>query len=308
MTSTAEGQDKAPRQGMTGFGRASGQAEWGHWAVEAKSVNGRGLDVRVNVPPGFDRLEAFIREQARARFHRGSLQVALRIDLAETSALSVNRAALDELMDVWRELTGREKGQPGGPAVASLLGVRGIVEASSGTGSLRDLVERDDVLEMLSGGIAQALDGLRTARQAEGASLHGLLSGLLDEMMMHLRAAAQASQAAPSDLKQKLETRIADLGGVSSLDPGRLEAEIVLAAAKADVREEIDRLAAHFQSAHELLGSEGAVGRKLDFLAQELMREANTLCSKSTSLALTNAGLGLKTLIDQFKEQAANVE
>lgn len=298
----------ANRHGMTGFGRSSGSASWGNWSVEAKSVNGRGLDVRVNAPPGFERAEAFIRDQAKARFHRGSLQVAVRVDLKDEAALGINTDALAQLATVWNEALGPAEHRLDGLSMATLMTIRGVVESGSGGAQLKDLLDNEEARNDLSSGISVALDQLRAARAAEGQALHGLLSGLLGEMSTRLQEAAEVASQIPETLKQKLEARVAELVGTSGIEVGRLEAEVVLAAARADVREELDRLAAHINSGHELLNSEGAVGRKLDFLSQELMREANTLCSKSSSMPLTQSGLALKALIDQFKEQAANVE
>lgn len=300
---------KAHRQGMTGFGRASGEADWGHWAVEAKSVNGRGLDIRMNLPPGFEALEPRIREASRKRFLRGSLQISLRIQRDENAeTVEVDHDALRRLVEAWHGAGGGRTGSMiSGEAIAMLMSCRGVVNPASGNG-LRDLADDEAVLDMMQSGVEAALDALVAARRQDGEMLTGLLGGLLDEMTRQTEIAAAEAGSVPAALKTKLEERIAGLGGLEAMDEGRLETEIALLAARADVREEIDRLAAHLQSAHDLLGSNAAVGRKLDFLSQELMREANTLCSKSTSLALTHAGLALKTLIDQFKEQAANVE
>jgi uncharacterized protein (TIGR00255 family) len=297
------------RQGMTGFGRSSGEAEWGQWTVEVKSVNGRGLDVRVNLPPGFEALEPKMREAARKRFLRGNLQLSLRLNRDEAGeAVEVNHAALRTLVEAWHAGGGGRTGAMiSGEAIATLMTCRGVLNPASGNG-LRDLAGDEALLETLGGGVDAALEALEEARLKEGDMLAGLLGGLLEEMAAQVDSAEAEAGTVPEALKAKLEERIAALGGLEAMDEGRLETEIALLASRADVREEIDRLRAHLASGRNLLAAEGAVGRKLDFLAQELMREANTLCSKSTSLVLTNAGLALKALIDQFKEQAANVE
>ena len=294
----------AALSGMTGFGRADGAAEWGRWTLEAKSVNGKGLDIRVNLPGGFDAVERAIRQALTRRFKRGSVQVAVRIDATDASGAVVNEALLDTLTEVWLARTGEHMIRA--EALATLMAVRGVVEADSV--DLRSLGADEAVIAALLVGADDAVAALEQARLSEGSSLLALLSANLDEIEAEIRAAAGAASEQPAAMKSKLETRIAELLGGSEVDPDRVATEVAIMAAKADVREELDRLAAHVATGREHLAAGSPVGRKLDFLAQELSREANTLCSKSASLALTNAGLALKGLIDQFKEQAANVE
>lgn len=298
---------RAQRQGMTGFGRASGEADWGHWSVEARSVNGRGLDMRVNYPPGFEALDPSTKASAKGRFERGNVVVSVRIEVANgTESITVDRQALATCLAAWRAAAGSEA-EPDGAVIAQLMNLRGVVVTSGGQG-LRELAEDPGVMAVLSGGVQAALEALTRARIAEGRELVGLLTGLLDSMeSRRLQGEAEAAGQA-SDVKARLLGRLAELGGVEGLDPGRLEAEAALLASRADVREELDRLRAHIAAGREMLAQPGSIGRKLDFLAQEMMREANTLCSKSVSLGLTEAGLALKSLIDQFKEQSANVE
>ncbi|MEO0721093.1 MAG: DUF1732 domain-containing protein [Pseudomonadota bacterium] len=294
----------AALQGMTGFARISGEADWGAWAWEAKSVNGRGLDVRVATPPGFDALQRDAKAEAAKRFKRGSLQVSLRIETAsDDGAATINQAALKALTDAFKAETGAA---PEGQSLATLLSARGVFELESV--STRDLAEREDVGEVLRSGLTAALDALKHERAKEGEAMHGVLSGLVDEMEAVAGSAVGHAAGQPKALKERLEKTLMELGADKAIDAERLAAEAALSAAKADVREELDRLYAHFRTARALLAENGPVGRKLDFLAQELNREANTLCSKSTSLELTNDGLALKALTDQFKEQAANVE
>ena len=290
--------------GMTGFARVAGEAEWGNWAWEAKSVNGRGLDVRVNYPPGFEALERTIKSAAPKFFKRGSLQVALRIDLAGGGdAATVNAPLLDALASAVEKRTGTALS---GEVFASLMNVKGVVEP--GGSSLRDLGMDDTVGGLLAKAGEDVLEALQAERQREGAVLADLLEGLVAGMEELRGKAGELAGAQPGLLKERLTKQLDELDPEGRVDKDRMAAEIALSAAKADVREELDRLTAHFASARELLAAGSPVGRKLDFLAQELNREANTLCSKSVSLDLTNAGLGLKGLIDQFKEQAANVE
>lgn len=290
---------------MTGFGRASGQTPAASWSVEARSVNGRTLDVRVNLPPGFDALDAAARALAKARFERGNLTVSIRVEpRAAPEALQIDEAALDQLKAVLERQSGHLAGEV---AIATLMGLRGVVTSGQGPDA-RALSADSELMAALESGLAEALDALRTARHSEGAALAQLLTGQLEAMSARRTDALTEAARQPVDLRERLMLRLADLGGLERLDAGRLEAEIALLASRADVREELDRLAAHIVSGHALLAEPGSIGRKLDFLSQELMREANTLCSKSASLPLTQAGLALKALIDAFKEQSANVE
>ncbi|MEZ5998080.1 MAG: YicC/YloC family endoribonuclease [Hyphomonas sp.] len=290
--------------GMTGFARISGEAEWGGWAWEAKSVNGRGLDVRVNLPPGFEALERAVKTAAAKHFARGSLQVGLRIDLsAGSDAATVNAALFEQLFNI---VDSRAQTAISSDAIATLLTVKGVVEV--GGSNLRDLGGDEAITGMLASAGEAALLALQAERLREGEVLAGVLSNLVQGMEDLKAQAEHLAGTQPGLLKERLTKQLAELDADGRVDKERLAAEIALSAAKADVREELDRLAAHFVSARDLLAAGSPVGRKLDFLAQELNREANTLCSKSVSLDLTNAGLGLKGLIDQFKEQAANVE
>ena len=290
--------------GMTGFARVTGEEGWGAWAWEARSVNGRSLDVRVNYPPGFDSLEREVKAMATERFNRGSLQVSLRIDMASgAGGVVIDHVLLATLAEAARKTLGTELTSE---AVATLMTLKGVVE--TGSSSLRDLAADEAAMKVLSTGAALAMDQLAEARRAEGASLLAMLSGHLDtvEALSEKSAAIAATQ--PGLIKVKLQKQLEELDREGRVDAERFAAEAALSAARADVREELDRLAAHVKSGRDLLRTGSPAGRKIDFLAQELNREANTLCSKSSSLELTNAGLSLKGVIDQFKEQAANVE
>ena len=290
--------------GMTGFARVTGEEGWGAWAWEARSVNGRSLDVRVNYPPGFDSLEREVKAMATERFNRGSLQVSLRIDMASgAGGVVIDHVLLATLAEAARKTLGTELTSE---AVATLMTLKGVVE--TGSSSLRDLAADEAAMKVLSTVAALAMDQLAEARRAEGASLLAMLSGHLDtvEALSEKSAAIAATQ--PGLIKVKLQKQLEELDREGRVDAERFAAEAALSAARADVREELDRLAAHVKSGRDLLRTGSPAGRKIDFLAQELNREANTLCSKSASLELTNAGLSLKGVIDQFKEQAANVE
>ena len=267
-------------------------------------MNGRGLDVRVNTPPGFDALERAVKAAASRRFNRGSLQVSLRIELSDRAGgVVIDEALLKSLTSAAEQALG---GPLSGEAIAALMSIKGVVE--TGSSSLRDVAADEAVMTVLAQGAEAALEQLDTARRAEGQSLLAMLGELVDEMSAVTESAILLAAGQPGLLQARLSKQLDELGADQKVDPDRLAAELALTAAKADVREELDRLQAHFASARDLLATGSPVGRKLDFLAQELNREANTLCSKSVSLDLTNAGLSLKGTIDQFKEQAANVE
>jgi len=288
---------------MTGFARVSGEADWGSWAIEAKSVNGRSLDVRVNVPGGFEEVERAIKQAASKLFARGNIQIGLRIEVsggAET--LSVNHDALQQLLRAFEKASGRAADLG---AIASLMGIKGVVE--TGQSSTRAVASEEAVAALHAGG-DELIAQLNSARLEEGAALEEMLNGYLAEMARGVDEAEALVADQPKLLKARLEKQLAELDASNKVDGERLAAEIALSVAKADVREEIDRLRAHIESGRGLLKQGAPIGRKLDFLAQEFNREANTLCSKSASLDLTNAGLALKGLVDQFKEQAANVE
>jgi uncharacterized protein (TIGR00255 family) len=289
---------------MTGFCRVEGACGPWTFAVEARSVNGRNLEVRFRGPQGYDGLERLAREAAQARFARGQLQVNVQARRAETAlAPRINRALLEEYVT----LAGEFDGRPGvAPArIDGLLALRGVIEA----GAEDEGEEERAALEAAIGRtINEALDGLRAARLAEGEALKRVLEGLVDQIET-LKVSAETEAAGQSGaIRERFERRLAEL----IADPRPLEERIVQEAAilagKADVREELDRLAAHIDQARALLSGGGAAGRRIDFLTQEFIRETNTLCSKSATTALTAVGLELKAVIEQFREQVQNVE
>ncbi len=289
--------------GMTGFARESGEAEWGTWSWEARSVNGRGLDVRLNVPSGLESIEQAVRKSVSETFKRGNLQIGLRIEMTGSEKIAVNESVLETLIKAYEAADGT---MATGPALASLMGIKGVVEAQST--SLRDLVEIEGAVEALIASGVALVQGLKTARDQEGADLKTMLAGHLSEMTSFQAQAIEFAAEQKTQIAEKYRQRIAEFDSEGAVPDERLATEIAVLSAKADVTEELDRLAAHIVRGNDLLESDGAIGRDLGFLAQELNREANTLCSKSASLDLTNAGLALKSVIDQFKEQAANVE
>ncbi|GAB5457627.1 MAG: YicC family protein [Henriciella sp.] len=289
---------------MTGFARTSGAEDWGSWVWEAKSVNGKGLDARINTPSGLDGIEKAIKTAVSERFTRGNFQIGLRIEASDPEgALSVNKAALKALMDAYEQA---DQTIATGPALATLMSIKGVTEATSS--NIRTLAENNDAIAALTSSGIEALELLKTSRAEEGEKLKNMLVGHLSEIGQLTKQATAFAKDQTLAIKEVFRQRIAELDVEGVVSEERLAGEIAILAAKADVSEEFDRLQAHVESGQSMLTSKDAIGRSLGFLAQELNREANTLCSKSASLDLTNVGLALKTVIDQFKEQAANVE
>jgi uncharacterized protein (TIGR00255 family) len=290
---------------MTGFAEAHGAKDTLRWRWEVKSVNGRGLELRLRTPPGFDGIESAARTLASERFRRGNLQASLTMEPQEgVRALRVDAAALAAAVRIAKQVE-QETGLA--PArVDGLLSLRGVIVQD-------DLLPEDaaqratreaGILESL----AVAFDALKRARRNEGAKLAQVLGGQIDEIDTLTQEAMTRAAGQPAALREKLSAQLKELLGNSQLPEERLAQEVALLATRADVREELDRLIAHISEARTLLASGEAIGRKLDFLAQEFNREANTLCSKSADVNLTRVGLALKHAIDQFREQAQNVE
>lgn len=286
---------------MTGYANApvGGEAATG-WQWEIRSVNGRGLDIRCRLPAGLDRLETPARAAVSKRLSRGNVSLALAPPQREgASGLRLNRAALDSVLAIVRELQGIT--DAAAPRLDGLLGLRGVLEAGD------EITPPDD--KLLLSALDEALKGLGKARAEEGKQLEATLLAHLEEIEGLTTQAAGCAGAQPAAIKARLEAQIKELlGGSPALPADRLAQEAAMLAVRADIREEIDRLKAHSQAARALLREGGAIGRKLDFLSQEFNREANTLCSKATDITLTNIGLALKTAIDRLREQAANIE
>jgi uncharacterized protein (TIGR00255 family) len=290
---------------MTGFADSAGSHEGLRWRWEAKSVNGRGLDIRLRTPPGFDSLEPPARLLAAERFRRGSLQVSLTVEQQDGArGLRVDPAALASAVKLAREVAAETGLAPA--RIDGLLALKGVIVQDEQ--AVLDPLQRADRDAAILNSLANAFDALAKARAVEGAKLAALLIGQIDEVERLTREAAGLAAAQPQALRQKLQAQIADMLQGGSLTEERLAQEAALLATRADVREELDRLRAHVQDARALIAGGEAVGRKLDFLAQEFNREANTLCSKSGDIALTRTGLALKAVIDQLREQAQNVE
>ena len=289
---------------MTGFARASGGDGAAGWSWEVKSVNGRALDIRCRLPQGLERFDPAVRNAVSARLRRGNVTVGLRLSQApEAAAMRVNRAWLDELIALAAEYRRRDDIAP--PRLDGMLALRGVIETADLSDEAGDT--QDDTAMLAT--LGEALSELVRERQAEGAALAAALTDRIEEIEALTRQAEALAPSRQEALGERLREQVAALIGAGSPVPeDRLATELALLAVKIDVTEEIDRLKSHCGAAARHLQEEGAVGRKLDFLAQEFNREANTLCSKASDSALTEIGLALKAAIDQFREQAQNVE
>lgn len=292
----------APLSGMTGFGRADGAAGDWSWSVEARSVNGRGLEVRFRGPPGFDNLERLAKAAAQARFSRGQVTVGVQARRAESAAaVRVNEAVLARYADLARRLAA-DGAAP--PTADGLLALRGVLEAPE---DADDAEARAAVEAAMAASVDAALDALQDSRRREGAQLLPLIEAFVERIEALVARAEQEAAAQVEAVRDRFARRMAELAPDAPGLDERVFLEAAALATKADVREELDRLVAHVASARALLQQPPA-GRKLDFLMQEFMREANTLCSKSATTALTGIGLDLKAVIEQLREQVQNVE
>jgi uncharacterized protein (TIGR00255 family) len=291
---------------MTGFAESAGCHEGLRWRWETKSVNSRSLDIRLRIPPGYDGLEPPVRRLAVERFLRGALQISLSIETAESAhGLAVNAAALASAVRIARELAAETGMAPA--RVDGLMALKGVLVSDDALPPLDPVVRGDRDAALLES-LSLTFDKLAKERLCEGAKLTTLMIAQIDEIEGLIGEAARHAAVQPTTLKARLQAQLKELLDTSMISDDRLMQEVALLAVKADVREELDRLAAHLQDARALIGQAKGVGRKLDFLAQEFNREANTLCSKSADIALTRSGLALKAVIDQFREQAQNVE
>ena len=295
----------AALQSMTGFARAQGATEGSRWAWEVKSVNARNLDIRTRLPNGHDALEPRARALAAERFGRGTLSVHLALKRAERSPnVRVNDEVLDKLLAIHDGLRRRLDAPP--PRLEAMMSLPGVLEMLDDE-EADD--EREERLEAMTVSLATALDSLAESRRDEGARLAALVEGHLSEIANLAGAAARIAEGEPAAFRARVQDQLKDLLGADPpLSEDRLVQEVAYLAARADIREEIDRLDAHVAAARELIGTGGAVGRKLDFLCQEFNREANTLCSKSANLELTRLGLDLKAAIERLREQVQNIE
>jgi uncharacterized protein (TIGR00255 family) len=291
---------------MTGFAESAGSHEGVRWRWEAKSVNGRSLDMRLRTPPGYDGLEQPARRLAGERFLRGAFQISLTVEEQDAArGLRVDAAALASAVRIAREVAAETGMAPA--RVDGLLALKGVIVADDGTVPLDPVVRAHRDAAILES-LAAAFDRLAKERRGEGAKLAALMTAQMDEIEKLVAEAARLAAAQPEALRARLSAQLQELLDAAPVSEDRLAQEVALLAVKADVREELDRLTAHVQNARALIKDGKGVGRKLDFLAQEFNREANTLCSKSSDIALTRTGLALKAVIDQFREQAQNVE
>ena len=288
--------------GMTGFGRADGAAGDWSWSVEARSVNGRGLEVRFRGPPGFDNLERLAKAAAQARLARGQVTVGVQAKRAESAAaIRVNEAVLARYADLAARLAA-DGAAP--PTADGLLALRGVLEAPE---DADDAEARSAIEAAMAAAIDQALDALQDSRRREGAQLLPVIEAFVERIEALVARAEQEAAAQVEAVRDRFARRMAELAPDAPGLDERVFLEAAALATKADVREELDRLLAHVAAARALLQQPPA-GRKLDFLMQEFMREANTLCSKSATTALTGIGLDLKAVIEQLREQVQNVE
>ena len=287
-------------QSMTGFASVEGGDVSLAWIWNARSVNGKGLDVRCRVPPGLERLETAARERATRLMTRGSVSLFLSLDFGDGQRMTVNHGILGYL----EELVEERSSPLDSSAFVGLLALPGVISVPQVSDGVTD-----SKFDELAAGLDAVLEHLAAERFKEGANLFRIIGGLLDEIDIHVETARLEAHCEPDRVRRSLSERLEDLAGSETrVDEDRLAQEIVLLAARADVREEIDRLKVHSAAARDLLSGDGSPGRRLGFLSQEMLREANTLCSKSSSSALSAAGLDLKVAIDRMREQAQNVE
>ena len=270
-----------------------------------RAVNGRGLDIRMRLPAGFERLDPEVRRSAGKRLSRGSVQIGLQVSRDEGgTGVKVNEPVLEAVLALVERLKPRLEAAP--PSLDGILSLRGVLETVEPEESTADLEARE---KAMLASFEEALERLCASRAEEGARLETVLSGQIAQIEELARGADAFAQKIPEILRARLKEQVAELLGAGApVAEERLAQELALLLTKADIREEIDRLVAHAAAARELLGKPGGIGRKLDFLVQEFNREANTLCSKAADLELTRIGLDLKAVIDQLKEQTQNLE
>jgi uncharacterized protein (TIGR00255 family) len=290
---------------MTGFARADGAVGGVSWHWELRSVNGRGLDVRLRVPPGFEGLEPRVREAVARRVARGSLTVNLNVRRASGQAeIRLNETALKQVLAAVAHLRAATPLAP--PSAEALLNVRGVLELVEPEENEAEAAAR---AEAMLASLNVALDGLIEARAAEGGRLGAIVAQQVAEIERLVGEVERSPSRAAAAVRQRLKEQVGKLMETGAgLEEGRLYQEAALLAARADVEEELKRLAAHVAAARALLNAEEPAGRRLDFLAQEFNREANTLCAKASDSETTRAGRELKAVIDQMREQVQNIE
>jgi uncharacterized protein (TIGR00255 family) len=288
---------------MTGFARGHGVSGAYAWAWELKSVNAKGLDLRLRLPPGWDAVEIPVRNRAAEVLTRGTVYGTLTVERQGVAPIvRINEPVLAAALATIRSLASRVEAAP--PRLDGILALKGVIEVIDEREEDRRAAEAAVVA-----GFQQAVGALADMRRHEGAALGEILNQRLSE----IAALAARADAAPGRRAEAIKARIAEqvamlLEASGRFDPDRLHQEAILIASKADIREELDRLTSHVAQVTHLIGQGGSIGRRLDFLAQELNREANTLCAKSNDVELTNIGLELKSVVEQFREQVQNLE
>jgi uncharacterized protein (TIGR00255 family) len=290
---------------MTGFARSHGTSGPYAFEWELKSVNAKGFDLRMRLPPGWDEIEAPARKRATEVLSRGTVYANLNVKRAGAlSTVRVNEEVLAGIVKIASVLAGRIDAVA--PSIDGLLAIKGVIEVVEAESD-----EEEDKAAKLAVAMAfdEALIALVEMRKREGVTLGEILSQRMNEIESLAKQAEAAPGRKPEAIKARLAEQIAALLESSDrFDADRLNQEALLIAAKADIREELDRIASHISQAREMIGKGGAVGRRLDFLAQEFNREVNTCCSKSNDLELTNTGLAMKNVVEQFREQVQNLE
>ena len=291
---------------MTGYARNEGHNEHCSWTWEVRGVNGKGLDVRCRLPGGFEAMEAIVRDQVKKRLRRGNISLSLNIDWnSQGSAYGVNQDVLNGFIAMLPELA--KQAPDATPAsLDGLLSLKGVIE-SRDDGISEET--RQELEKTLLASLDETLGSMLAMRGEEGARLGNVLSQQISTIEDLCNEAGKVSALRPEFIRKRLKEQVESLlEDVPSLSAERLEQEAALLMTKADISEELDRLAAHVSAARDLMGQDAAIGRKLDFLCQEFNREANTLCSKSGDVELTRIGLDMKAMIEQFREQVQNIE
>jgi len=292
---------------MTGFARVQAQTDAVRWTWELRAVNGKGLDIRVRLPNGLEGLEGKVKERCTKLLKRGNVTVGLSVQRESSGAeLSINEKSLEAVLAAASLLRERMP-DLAPPSLDGILAQKGVLELKEPD---QDEEEQKALHQAMLTSLDAALLDLVDMRNSEGAALGRVLEGQVARIAELTKAAETLPARTPEAIRARLAAQVEALLDASSqqLDPQRLHQEAALLATKADIREELDRLAAHVAAVRDLVASGGAIGRRLDFLAQEFNREANTLCSKSNDVELTAIGLELKTVIDQMREQIQNLE
>ena len=290
---------------MTGFARTDGAAGPYAWAWELKSVNAKGLEVRLRLPPGWDAVEAPVRGRANEALSRGTVYGNLSVSRQGVApVVRVNESVLAAVLATIGDIA--KKVDAAKPSLDGILALKGVIDISEPE---EHEEERRAAEAAVVAGFSAALTALADMRRHEGDALARLLLSRLDEIAALTARAEAAPGRRPEAIRARLAEQVAVLLDASDrFDADRLHQEAILIATKADIREELDRLVAHVAQARKLIKGGGAIGRRLDFLSQELNREANTLCAKSNDVDLTNLGLELKSVVEQFREQVQNLE